>query len=187
MQRWKTSTILVAAAFGLSVVLLFAKAGMMRDRATAGRPVVTNHIYSPAAADPKLQDQRRAEQMTRRSNAAPAKAVIVREPGAGAGAKAKLASQTSTDQRPLHATPIDPTKPYYVVVGTFETRENAETELRRLQAKRVVQGFLGVFNDGKYTSVIARNFAREDQARLMLTELKEKHGVSGYIYHKTEE
>ena len=98
--------------------------------------------------------------------------------------KSPIRQRTSA---PCAAPPVDPTKPFYVVAGTFETRENAEKGLAELQAKGLHQSFLGVFNEGKYTSVIARNFAREDQARLMLAELKDKHGVSGYIYHKTEE
>ncbi len=184
---------MVAVAFGLSVVLLFAKAGLMRERATAGRAVVTNHIYSPAAADPILRDQHRADAISRRPAAAAqtaSRAVVIREAGDERPTIARTtgasAADAPADERPLRRTPIDPDKPYYVVVGAFEARENAEKDLRRLQAKGLTQSFLGVFNEGKYTTVIASHFAREDQARLHLAELEDKHGVKGYIYHKTE-
>ncbi len=188
MQRWSSSTVFVAAAFGLSVVLLFAKAGSMRERATEGRAIVTHHIYSPAAADPALRDQDRAERLTKRPVSTTSRAVVVREPAATSRPAASASAPSSpVDERPLRRTPTDPTKPFYVVAGTFETRANAEKGLAQLQAKGLHQSFLGVFNEGKYTSVIARNFASEDKARLLLAELEDKHNIKGYIYHKTEE
>ena len=213
MQTWKSSTLIVVAAFSVSVVLLFTKADMMRERASAGRPLITNHIYSPAAADPDLRNPDHAARLTRRE--APAtRAVVVRQP------EVKAERAATTEPRPnsatLTASARTPSQPvaaekefkaveqasaktsasdyrppashrYYIVAGTFDTRDKAERGLADLQRRGLNQSFIGVFDEGKYVSVIARALPREDQARIMLTELKSKYNIEGYIYHKTEE
>ena len=176
----------MAAAFGLSVVLLFLKAGMMRDRATAGRPLITNHVYSPAAADPDLRDQRAAERITARVAAgvtAPGRAVVVREPtSVPAPRRPRPAAPTAAPP----AAPAEISEPYHVVAATFRERAKAERGVADLKRKGFGEAFVGVFDDGEYYSVIARRFAREDQARVMLSELKTKWGVAGLIWKKTE-
>ena len=196
MKSWKSSTLVVAVAFGVSVVLLFAKADMMRERASAGRPLITNHIYSPAAADPDLRNRERAERMTRPPEKS--QAVIVRQPEGALATPTKATATTSspavakTAQTVAAQAPTSGYRPpashrYYVVAATFDAREKAERGLADLQRRGLKESFIGVFDDGKYVSVIARAFEREDQARIMLGELDAKHGIAGYIFHKTDE
>ena len=189
IRAWKSSTVLVGAAFTLSVALLFAKAGMMRDRATAERPLITNHLYSPAAADPELRDQRAAERITRRSaQATPtaARSVVVRQPAAAPQPAVRETSSSARATPAAAAGSVVIERPFHVVVASFKGREGAETELKRLRAKGYKEAFIGVFNEGKYHSLIAANFKREDHARVMLSELKTKHGIEGFIYNKTD-
>lgn len=189
MPRWKSSTVLVASAFGLSVVLLFAKAGMMRERAVADRPLITNHVYSPAAADPGLRNQRTAERYLDREPKATrtsSRSVVVRQPNETSKRSTSFTPKpVATGATGTSATRIN--KPFYVVAGTFRSEENAARMLSELKAKGLSHSFLGEFNDGKLVSVIVRRFDREDQARVMLAELKAKHKIDGIIYHKTEE
>lgn len=200
MNTWKSSTLLVAAAFMVSVILLFTKSGMMRERATTGRPLITNHIYSPAAADPDLRNQARAERMSRqepRAEKVATHAVVIREPATVKSLEIKSSSEASATPLPTPAKTAvktaatetvvpDADHRYYVVAGTFSTLENAQKGLLEFKSKGLSHSFIGVFNEGKYTSVIARAFEQENQARLMLKELKEKHNISGYIYHKVD-
>ena len=190
ITQWKSSTVLVAAAFGLSVLLLFLKAGMMHERATADRPLITNHVYSPAAADPELRDQRAAERITARPavDLAPAtRAVVVREP-VRTPARQRVEASTPP-RRTAAATPTTTVaipEPYHVVTATFSAREKAERGVADLKRKGFAEAFVGVFDGGKYYSVIARRFDREDQARVMLSELKSKYGVEAIIWKKVD-
>ncbi len=215
MNAWKSSTLVVLATFSVSVVLLFAKADMMRERASAGRPLVTNHIYSPAAADPDLRNAEKAKRMSRPFEPAPKTAtvsVITRQPELPpapeptptrqASLSVPTTEQTSASAKTATA-PAGETKSasaktnsgeykpadshrFYVVVGTFTTRQNALKGLADMQRRGLKESFIGVFDEGKYVSVIARAFEREDQARIMLSELDAKHSINGYIYHKVD-
>ena len=198
-MKWKSSTVFVAAAFALSVVLLFAKAGMMRERATEGRPLITNHLYSPAAADPQLRDQRAAERLVSPDEEATAtsqRAVVVREPlreparQRTAPSRARTATLVTTPAAvaPARATAPAPviTHPYHVITGTYSKRANAERALAPLKEKGYRNAFVGVFDEGTKFCTIAGKFEREDRARVMLSELKTKWNTGGYIYEKTE-
>ena len=193
-MKWKSSTVFVAAAFALSVVLLFAKAGMMRERATADRPLITNHLYSPAAADPELRDRRAAERIAApRPSAGAQRAVIVREPTREPAprrtptprARATTASRSVASEAPARSAAVI-THPYHVITGTYSQPANAERALAGLKAKGYREAFVGVFDEGTKHCTIAGKFEREDHARVMLSELKTKWSMGGYIYEKTE-
>ena len=187
-MKLKSSTVIVAAAFALSVVLLFAKAGMMRERATADRPVITNHVYSPAAADPQLRDRDAAARVIARPAAEPQRAVVVREPTrepARRRTASPRASATAVAATPAVAKPVIDF-PYHVITGTFANRANAERALAQLKERGYRDAFIGLFDDGTKHCTIAGKFKREDRARVMLSELKSKWGTAGYIYEKTE-
>ena len=184
-MKLKSSTVIVAAAFALSVVLLFAKAGMMRERATADRPVITNHVYSPAAADPQLRDQNSAARIVAGPVAEPQRAVVVREP-----VREPARQRTEPARATPAATPPAPKPvidyPFHVITGTFASRANAERALAELKGRGYRDAFIGLFDDGTKHCTIAGKFRREDRARVMLSELKSKWGTAGYIYEKTE-
>lgn len=187
--KWKSSTVLVAGAFAVSVVLLFAKAEMMRERATEGRPVITNHLYSPAAADARLRDRRAAERLV-----APSRAVVVREP-----VRAPVRRRTQTPRargitatRNVPAAPSAPpaptviAEPYHVITGTFGQRANAERALAQLKKRGYRKAFIGLFDEGTKHCTIAGKFEDEAHARIMVSELATKWSQDAYIYEKTE-
>lgn len=188
--KWKSSTVLVASAFAVSVILLFAKAEMMRERATEGRPLITNHLYSPAAADPELRDRRAAERLVAPAEA-PQRAVVVREPirtparGRTEAPRSHgiTASRNVSAPRPAPAAIEDP---YHVITGTFGRRANAERALAELRKRGYRRAFIGLFDEGTKHCAIAGKFADEAHARVMVAELSSKWNQDAYIYKKTE-
>ena len=183
-MKLKSSTVIVAAAFALSVVLLFAKAGMMRERATADRPLITNHVYSPAAADPQLRDRDAAARVIERPKAEAQRAVVVREP-TRVPARQRTPARPAVAATPAVAKPVVD-YPFHVITGTFSNAANAERALAQLKERGYRDAFIGLFDDGTKHCTIAGKFKREDHARVMLSELKTKWGTAGYIYEKTE-
>ena len=201
MNAWKSSTLLVLAAFTVSVVLLFAKAGMHSERSHGDRVVVSNHIYSPAAADPQLRNPERAERLRRAAKPIPASATNVRPQHNRATATPARQLAPTRDEAPRTQTESTPTPSvapsasshvvpeghvYYVVMATFSSRDNAERGLVQMKAKGLDKSFVGTFDEGKFYSVIGNTFSKESAARYMINELKEKHGISAYIYHKRD-
>ena len=202
MNSWKSSTLLVLAAFTVSVVLLFAKAGMHGERGSSQQAVVSNHIYSPAAANPELRDPERAERLTRRvataTNVRPqhsratARAAKQRTTATAPAPKAAPTKSTAEPKATPNPKPAVETHPvpeghaFYVVMATFSSRDNAERGLADMKAKGLKESFVGTFDDGKFYSVIGNTFAKEPSARYMIAELKDKHGINAYIYHKRD-
>jgi len=200
MTSWKSSTLLVLAAFTTSVVLLFTKSGMHSTRALSERVVVSNHIYSPAAADPDLRVPERAERLRRVAQPVQASATNVRpqhdRPAASATKQTKSAAKLPTPESKAATPPVKQvefnTHPvpeghvFYVVMATFSSRSNAERGLKDFKRRGLQKAFVGTFDEGKFYSVIGNTFARESSARYMINELKEKHGVNAYIYHRKD-
>ena len=185
MASWKSSTILVVAAFSVSVLLLFLKADMASERRRDAPPArVSNQIYSPGAADPELRTPERAEQI-RRAGSARAVSTSSRTPAEPArrGGDAPAARPPSP-AIPEHDVPAG--HEYYVVTATLTSPESALKGLAEMKRKGLTDAFVGTFDDGKYYPIIGNTYAREDQARLLVAELAEKHGIEAYVYHKKD-
>ena len=202
MNAWKSSTLLVLGAFTVSVVLLLTKAGMYGDRRSADAVVVSNHIYSPAAADPNLRSPERADRL-RRSAAKPVAASLNQtatpkparrkpapapkptpKPAAKATAAPTAPAPTAAAAPTAHAVPAGHV--FYVVAATFSSKENGERGLAQMRRKGLDKAFLGTFDEGKFYSVIADTYAKESSARYMVKELADKHQMSAYVYHKKD-
>ena len=213
MDTWKSSTVIVVATFAVSVLLLFAKASMVRDRSDAsGEVVVSNEIYSPAAADPELRSPERAARIREAAQPRP-KTVAQRTeapkppqraaPQAGETASAKTeeplpvpaeaqpgvvtgAAEASPVNEPFPEHQVPAGHDFYVVAATFSSPDNARKGLANMQRKGLAKAFVGTFDEGKFFSVIANTFPREEQARYMVQELERDHGIKGYVYHRRE-
>ncbi len=188
MSAWKSSTLLVLAAFTVSVLLLFTKSGMVGQRSDSGEVIVTNNIYSPAAADPELRSLDRAENLRRRparatqvANTAPATRPRPAQPATQAAPRTQAAPAASPT---LHEVPSGHV--FYVVTATFSSRANADRGLAAAQKKGLTKSFVGTFDEGKFYSVIGNTFAEESSARYMVKELADKHGIKAYVYHKRD-
>lgn len=186
MSSWKSSTLLVVGAFAVSVLLLFLKSGMVSERRASGPARVSNEIYSPAAADPELRSRERAEGV-RRAALPRARAVneqTTASPQRGSVAAAGVGAAGGTPVFPTHDVPAGHV--YYVVTATFRDPERARLGLADMRRRGLSEAFIGTFDEGKYYSVIGDTYAREEQARLLVAELKEKHGIGAYVYHKRD-
>ena len=207
MNAWKSSTLLVLAAFSVSVLLLFAKSGMVSERAArahadANSVVVSNHIYSPAAADPDLRSPERAAKVRRRPAAKPVANRVnvppttrpaarppVTKPAAAPAAAGEPAADAPPAREAAPAAPrhdVPPGHDFYVVTATFTRYENAERGLAEMKRKGCSKAWIGNFDEGKYYSVIGDTFADEPSARYLVQQLEAKHGVKAYIYHKQD-
>lgn len=192
MTPWKSSTLLVLVAFTLSVVLLFAKAGMVRERNLVEDNVVSNHIYSPAAADPDLRVPERAERLMRATPkpkpSAEAKPVSISEtvssPAVSPERSPKEAKPAET--KTTKTTPAQGANMFYVVTATFSSKENADKGVVQMKKKGLKDAFVGTFDEGKFYSVIGNTFADEASARFMVTELLREHKIKAYIYYKKD-
>ena len=211
MNTWKSSTLLVLAAFTVSLVLLFAKAGMVQPRDSSEEVLVSNYIYSPAAADPNLRSPERAENLRRQQARAqpvaakttveaPVEAPSPKPTATSPPASAKTRPAPSATDSPAKQTtaPIDLTQygiaahrvpanhKFYVVAATFSTPDNAKRGLANMKAKGLDASFIGTLDEGKFFSVIANTFTQETQAAYMVRELERKQGIRAYVYHKKE-
>ena len=182
MSSWKSSTLLVVAAFAVSVLLLFLKSGMVSERRAAGPARVSNEIYTPAAADPELRSRERAEAI--RASAAPRARPVSEQTTVTPQRSSVSGGAAAAPAFPHHEVPADHV--YYVVTATFSKPDRARLGLAEMQRKGLAEAFIGTFDDGKYYSIIGDTYAREEQARLLVAELKEKHGIGAYVYHKRE-
>ena len=178
MSTWKSSTLLVVGAFTVSVLLLFLKSGMVNERREVGPARVSNKIYTPAAADPELRSRELVEQKYR---PAPARAQAV---NAQTTIEPQREAPPPAPAFPRHDVPAG--HDYYVVTATFSKPESARRGLEEMRRKGLSQAFIGTFDEGKYYSVIGDTYAREDQAMLLVAELKEKYGIGAYVYRKRD-
>lgn len=181
MSSWKSSTLLVVGAFTVSVLLLFLKSGMVNERRAVGPARVSNKIYTPAAADPELRSRELVEQ---KYQPAPARARAVNTQTTVEPQRAAPAPPPAAPAFPRHDVPAG--HEYYVVTATFSQPESARRGLAEMKRKGLSQAFIGTFDEGKYYSVIGDTYAREDQARLLVAELKEKYGIGAYVYRKRD-
>ncbi len=192
MQVWKSSTLLVLAAFAVSVLLLFAKANLVDERGSTTDFSVSREIYSPAAADPQLRDPERAELVRQRprSDGGTASAkTVARTTSTEAGNNKVSAAATETLAgkpfvNPFPEQKVPKSHVYYVVAATFSSPDNARRGLGDLKSKGLDKSFIGTFDEGKWFSVIANTFAKEESAHYMVKELERKHGVKAYVYHR---
>jgi len=188
MNSWKSSTLLVLAAFTVSVLLLFAKSSMIGERTVHDEVMVSNYIYSPAAADPDLRSQDRAERI--RLSRGKARKVSTKTRSSKPWTKAPrtpTAPAEATSVKPsVRRSSATPENEFYVVTATFSSYENANRGLEQMKALGMDKAFVGNFDEGKFYSVIGQTFPKEASARFMVSELLKKHGIKAYVYHKQD-
>ena len=197
MRSLSPSTLLTVAVFALSVGLLVVKRSMNQDverRRSEEQVLVSNHIYSPAAADPELRDPQRASRVAQRgvSRAVPAEASV--SASSIATNTAQTVPATPPEVAPRPAASVDIPKHevpdnhrYYVVLSTFREPANALKDLERLQRKGFKNAFIGTFDEGRYYSVIGDTYATEQSARFLVRQSIDKHGLTPYVYHKQDD
>ncbi len=97
-------------------------------------------------------------------------------------------SATDADPEPYEETeradPYDPSAAYMVVAGTFEYKDGAEAEVRRLRNLGYASAEYGLFNRGAYAAVIVDRFSDVADARALAEELRTRHGIEAYVHEK---
>jgi cell division septation protein DedD len=74
---------------------------------------------------------------------------------------------------------------YLVLAGSYKIRENAETEVRRLQKLGYENAEVSPFNRGAFAVVLVNRFDNVADARALVQELKGK-GVDSYVQEKRD-
>lgn len=90
----------------------------------------------------------------------------------------------TTEPRPVAAS--ERSGDYLVLAGSYKVRENADTEVERLQKLGYENAEVSPFNKGAYAVVLVDRFTSANDAQALVKELKAK-GVDSYVQEKREE
>lgn len=93
-------------------------------------------------------------------------------------------TETNTEPRPVAAS--ERSGDYLVLAGSYKVRENADTEVQRLQKLGYENAEVSPFNRGAYAVVLVDRFTSANDAQALVKELKGK-GVDSYVQEKRDE
>lgn len=74
----------------------------------------------------------------------------------------------------------NPGEVYYVIVGTFKSKSNAERKVNQLKDKSI-KGFVTQLKNSKLNTVVAGQFQTKKDADQFLSNIKSAHDIQGVV------